>query len=91
MWWIRRGFFKGSAAVAGYGLLPGIGFAEQVLDKFGKMSKLAAPEPTYPFFLRKEGSVHELTAEDVKAPAFNDVVTRDTVWLDKASVRGVAQ
>ena len=60
-------FFEGSAAVAGYGLLPGLGLAEQALDKFGAMSKLAAPEPTYPFFLRNEGSVYELTAEDVKA------------------------
>jgi hypothetical protein len=77
--------------MAGYGLLPGLGLAERALDKFGAMSKLAAPEPTYPFFLRNEGSVHELTAEDVKAPAFNDFVTRDTVWLDKASVREVAQ
>jgi hypothetical protein len=91
MWWIRRGFFKGSAAVGDYGLRPGLGLAEQVLDKFGAMSKLAAPESTYPFFLRKEGAVHELTAEDVKTPAFNDVVRRDTVWLDKASVREAAQ
>ena len=53
MWRIRCGFFEGSAAVAGYGLLPGLGLAERALDKFG--AKLAAPEPTYPFFLRKEG------------------------------------
>ena len=65
MWRIRCGFFEGSAPVAGYGLLPGLGLAERALDKFG--AKLAAPEPTYPFFLRNEGSVYELTAEDVKA------------------------
>ena len=47
MSWTRREFFKGTAAAAGvYGLLPRLGLAEQVPDKFdGATFKLAAPEP----------------------------------------------
>ncbi len=83
MWSTRRGFFKGSAAAVGdaSGLPPGLGLAEQVLDKFdGGGFRLAAPEPN-----PRSGRVRRMGTH--RPAEYFGVYTSSRlhpIWLDKA-------